>query len=59
MEEGISQIAAKMSFNSNGESELAEFDLFLFMNSDDYICYVEAVNLLYKQGTRKECDFRD
>ena len=33
------------------------FDLFLFDNTDDYNCYVEAVSIYDMNGTIKTCDF--
>jgi hypothetical protein len=33
------------------------FDLFVFDNTDDYLCYVEAVHLLMHENKKKECDF--
>ena len=33
------------------------FDLFLFDNTDDYNCYVEAVSIYDMIGTIKTCDF--
>ena len=58
LESGISQVGAAVKFVTDVPKEIREFDLFLFMNSSDYICYVEAVNQLYRTGARVDCDFR-
>lgn len=34
------------------------FDLIIFRNVDDYLCYVEAVHLLYHEHVTKDCSFR-
>ena len=47
-----------MKFVTDIPREVRAFDLFLFMNSSDYICYIEAVNQLYRNGARSDCDFR-
>lgn len=33
------------------------FDLMVFTDEKDYLCYVEAVELLRKEGTKQKCDF--
>lgn len=33
------------------------FDLMIFTDEDDYLCYVEAVELLIKELKKKECSF--
>jgi hypothetical protein len=33
------------------------FDLIEFSTEEDYLCYIEAVQLLYKNNTKKLCDF--
>lgn len=58
LETGISQVGAEVNFITEVPGEIHEYDLFLFMNSSDYICYVEAVNQLYRTGARVDCDFR-
>ena len=35
-----------------------QFQLMRFDKVDDYLCYVEAVHLLYHETVRKDCDFR-
>lgn len=35
-----------------------KFQLMRFENIDDYLCYVEAVHMLYHENVRKDCDFR-
>lgn len=33
------------------------FDLMVFDNTEDYLCYVEAVHLLMHENVKKECEF--
>jgi hypothetical protein len=33
------------------------FDLMVFEKSSEYLCYVEAVHMLYHENTVKSCDF--
>ena len=33
------------------------FNLIIFKDTVDYLCYVEAVHLLYHQHVKKECNF--
>ena len=33
------------------------FDLMVFDNTEDYLCYVEAVHLLMHEQVKKECDY--
>ena len=33
------------------------FDLFVFTDTEDYLCYVEAVHLLMHENEQKECSF--
>ena len=37
--------------------ENANFDLMVFEKSKDYLCYVEAIHMLYKENSLQECDF--
>ena len=41
------------------EKKRFNFDLFVFSNTEDYLCYVEAVHLLMHENERKECGFID
>ena len=36
-----------------------KFDLMIFKNLDDYLCYVEAVHLMHHEGILRKCDFID
>lgn len=33
------------------------FDLMVFRNQSDYLCYIEAVSLMYEENMLKRCDF--
>ena len=63
MENEISQVKAFVNFTSNVTREMEEdktrfnFDLFVFSDTEDYLCYVEAVHLLMHENERKECGF--
>ena len=35
------------------------FDVMLFTNTRDYLCYIEAVALMYEENILKHCDFVD
>ena len=34
-----------------------KFDILIFSKKEDYLCYVEAVHLLYHDKVKKHCDF--
>ena len=65
LENEISQVKAFVNFTSNLKEEFDDkkkrfnFDLFVFSDTDDYLCYVEAVHLLMHENVRKECGFID
>ena len=41
----------------NDYQNRVEFDLMIFDDDSDYLCYVEAVEMLAKTGKTKECSF--
>mmetsp|Transcript_17700 Transcript_17700/g.29938 ORF Transcript_17700/g.29938 Transcript_17700/m.29938 type:complete len:261 (-) Transcript_17700:333-1115(-) len=63
LENDISQVEMSLGFASDMEKNLdrkkkiLSFDLMVFENTDDYLCYVEAVHLLMHEGIKKNCDF--
>jgi hypothetical protein len=63
LENGISQVKMEMTFNTDLARALNEnkkkhtFDLMVFDNTEDYLCYVEAVHMLMHENAKKECDF--
>ena len=34
-----------------------KFDVFVFTTTAEYLCYIEAVALLYEENVLKSCDF--
>ena len=63
LENEISQVKAFVNFTSNVARSMEEskkrfnFDLFVFSDTEDYLCYVEAVHLLMHENEKKECGF--
>lgn len=63
LENGISQVKLDIQFNTDLARALNEnkrkhtFDLLVFDDVADYLCYVEAVHLLMHENVKKECDF--
>lgn len=49
--------ASDMTQNLDEKKRILKFDLMVFDNTDDYLCYVEAVHLLYHEGIKKKCNF--
>jgi hypothetical protein len=41
----------------NENKRKTTFDLMVFDDTEDYLCYVEAVHLLMHENVAKECDF--
>ena len=41
----------------NEKKKRLTFDLMVFDNTEDYLCYVEAVHLLMHERIKKECNF--
>ena len=63
LENGISQVKMDIQFETDLARALNEnkkkhtFDLMVFDNTEDYLCYVEAVHLLMHENVAKECTF--
>jgi len=43
--------------NARDMQSALTFDLMAFTNEQDYLCYVEAVEILRKENRKQECDF--
>ena len=53
MESDISKVANSVSVKSARKQKTEDkqdFDIMIFQNEEDYLCYVEAVLVLYKLG---------
>lgn len=65
LENEISQVSTDFGFSSDVEQNLQSFrsvitfDLLLFDNTEDYLCYVEAVHMLQHQKIKHKCAFID
>jgi hypothetical protein len=63
LENDISQVAVDFSFatdlskNMDNMKSGITFDLMIFTNTEDYLCYVEAVHLLQHEHIKRDCDF--
>lgn len=63
LENDISQVELKIDFGIDNERMLDNkhkkfsFDLMIFESTEDYLCYVEAVHLLYHESVKKNCNF--
>ena len=51
-------VAVDMEKTLDERHRQVTFDLLIFDSTSDYLCYVEAVHLLYHQHVTKECNFR-
>jgi len=51
-------VAVDMEKTLDERHRQVTFDLIIFDSTSDYLCYVEAVHLLYHQHVTKECNFR-
>jgi hypothetical protein len=51
-------VAVDMEKTLDERHRQVTFDLIIFSSTTDYLCYVEAVHLLYHQHVAKECNFR-
>ena len=58
-------MSTDFGFSSDVEENLKDFrsvitfDLLIFENTEDYLCYVEAVHMLQHQKIKHKCDFID
>ena len=63
LEQGISQVKLSLNIASDIAQNMKDlrnkisFDVMVFTREEDYLCYVQAVALLYKDNQRVPCDF--
>lgn len=63
LENDIAQVQVGIKFSSDVEKNAKKlqsgltFDLIIFKDEKDYLCYVEAVELLRKENKKQRCDF--
>ena len=51
--EGGQEIKGKTDFYLKTKA----FDVFIFNTTKDYLCYIEAVALMYEESILKKCEF--
>ena len=64
LEDDLAQVRLELSFFTNPTNKIRPalnnnkiFDIFVFSKKSDYLCYIEAVNLLYEERIKKTCPF--
>lgn len=64
LEDDLAQVRLELSFYTNPTNKIRPslnnnkiFDIFVFSKKSDYLCYIEAVNLLYEERIKKSCPF--
>ena len=62
LDSDISQVEMVTTFELDKDADDSivknkNFDLMVFEKSEEYLCYVEAIHMLYHEDEVKECDF--